>query len=580
MHAFRPPSSTALQERRAPADYCKEESPGTYKRKCGHHLKEPKVPVKRVYSKFGLDQHGLVNVGKIHWNHNTPLLYEDAIKRGEGCLVHLGPLVVRTGLHTGRAAKDKFIVKEPQTENQVWWGRVNRGMSPERFEMIFRRLQAYLQGRELWVQDCFAGWDPKYRLPVRVINETAWHNLFARTMFIQADPTQLANHVPQFTVIHVPNFQAIPEIDGTNSEAFILLHLSRRMVLIGGTAYAGEIKKSVFTVLNYLLPLEDVLSMHCSANLGPKGDVALFFGLSGTGKTTLSADPQRQLIGDDEHGWSDDGVFNFEGGCYATVVNLSEESEPEIYQTTRRFGTILENVGVDPVTRRLDLNDSSLTENTRAAYPLAHIPNALRESKAGHPKNIVMLTADAFGVMPPIARLTPSQAMYHFISGYTAKIAGTEVGVTEPQATFSACFGAPFMVLHPSRYAELLARRITAHQSTCWLVNTGWTGGPFGVGRRMPIKYTRALLNAALDGSLNRAAFETDPVFGIQVPTSCPGVPSEILRPRTTWGDPEAYDHQAQHLATLFNNNFRDFEDQTPPEVKAAGPRATADVVC
>ena len=536
------------------------------------------MATKRIFSNYGLENHGLVNLGKAHWNHNTPMLYEDALRRGEGHLAHLGPLVVRTGLHTGRAAKDKFIVDEPENTGNIWWGKVNKSISVEEFEQMFRRLQAYLQGRELWVQDCFGGHDPKYRLPVRVINETAWHNLFARIMFIQAEPKELATHVPEFTILHVPNFHAIPEMDGTNSEAFILLSLSRKLVLIGGTQYGGEIKKSIFTVLNYLLPQENVLSMHCSANVGPDNDVALFFGLSGTGKTTLSADPNRRLIGDDEHGWSAGGVFNFEGGCYAKVIRLSQESEPEIYATTRRFGTILENVGFDHITRRLDLDDDSLTENTRAAYPLSHIPNVLREGMAGHPKNVVMLTADAFGVLPPISRLTPEQSMYHFISGYTAKVAGTEAGVTEPQATFSACFGAPFMVLHPSRYAELLADKIRRHDVNCWLVNTGWTGGPYGVGQRMEIKYTRALLNAALDGRLKRAQYETDPVFGVEVPASCPGVPEEVLNPRNTWSDKEAYDAKARHLAQLFAENFKQFEDQAPPEVKAAGPMGRATV--
>jgi len=532
------------------------------------------MAVKRLFSKYGLENHGITNIRKAHWNHNTPMLYEEIIRNGEGCVAHLGPIVVRTGLHTGRAAKDKFIVEEPQTTGNIWWGPVNKPFSSEKFELLFRRLLAYLQGRDLYVQDCLAGYDPQYRLPIRVITETAWHNLFARNMFIQAEPEQLVDHVPEFTVLHVPNFQAIPELDGTNSEAFIILNLSRKIVFIGGTSYGGEIKKSIFTVLNYLLPQENVLSMHCSANVGPDGDVALFFGLSGTGKTTLSADPNRKLIGDDEHGWSANGVFNFEGGCYAKVINLSEESEPEIYETTRKFGTILENVGIDAITRRLDLNDADLTENTRAAYPLSHVPNALRESMAGHPKNIIMLTADAFGVLPPISKLTPQQAMYHFVSGYTAKVAGTEAGIKEPQATFSACFGAPFMVLHPSRYAELLSQKIKVHKVDCWLVNTGWSGGPYGVGERMKIKYTRALLNATLDGSLSKGRFEEDPVFGVQVPTACKGVPAEILKPRNTWADKEAYDKKARELARLFGENFRQFEDQTPPEVCSAGPRA------
>ncbi|MEW5795220.1 MAG: phosphoenolpyruvate carboxykinase [Candidatus Zixiibacteriota bacterium] len=527
----------------------------------------------RIISSFGLENHGLTNLGKVHWNHNTPMLYEEIIRNGEGFLAHLGPVVVRTGVHTGRAAKDKFIVEEDNSREQIWWGKVNKPFASEKFELLFRRLQAYLQGRQLYVQDCFAGYDPKYRLPVRIINETAWHNLFARTMFIRATPDELSAHVPEFTVLHVPNFQAIPEFDGTNSEAFIILNLKRKLVLIGGTSYAGEIKKSIFTVLNYLLPQENVLSMHCSANIGRDDDVALFFGLSGTGKTTLSADPKRRLIGDDEHGWSADGIFNFEGGCYAKVVRLSKESEPEIFATTRRFGTILENIGIDNVTRRVDLDDISLTENTRAAYPISHVPNALRESMAGQPRNIIMLTADAFGVFPPIARLTPEQAMYHFISGYTAKVAGTEAGVKEPTATFSACFGAPFMVLHPSRYAELLAEKIRRHKVNCWLVNTGWTGGPCGIGKRMEIKHTRTLLNAALDGTLGRASYESDPVFGLQIPTSCPGVPKNLLNPRATWADQNAYDRKAQEVAQLFVENFREFENETPPDVCAVGPR-------
>jgi len=534
----------------------------------GHNM-----PVTRLFSSYGLENHGIKNVRHIHWNHNTPLLYEEIINRNEGSMAHLGPIVVRTGVHTGRAAKDKFIVKEEETGGNVWWGPVNKSFTVEQFSLLFQRLQAYIQGRDVFVQDCFAGFDPRYRLPIRVVTETAWHNLFARTMFIKADPEELSHHKPEFTILHVPNFQAIPEVDGTNSSAFIVLNLRKKLILIGGTQYAGEIKKSIFTVLNYLLPLENVLSMHCSANVGLKDDVALFFGLSGTGKTTLSADPARKLIGDDEHGWSPDGIFNFEGGCYAKVIRLTEEAEPEIYQTTRRFGTILENVGIDDITRRLDLNDAALTENTRAAYPLTHIPNALKKSMAGHPKNVIMLTADAFGVMPPIAKLTPEQAMYHFISGYTAKVAGTEKGIKEPQATFSACFGAPFMVLHPSRYATLLADRIKKHDVDCWLINTGWSGGPYGEGERMAIKHTRAMVNAALDGRLSKVEFTPDPIFGLQVPTSCPGVPKEILNPKNTWKDKDAYDRKAQYLAQLFVENFRQFEEGTPQEVIDAGPQ-------
>ncbi len=527
----------------------------------------------RVRSPFGLDQIGIRNVRKVHWNHNTALLYEDVISRNEGHIGHLGPVIVRTGLHTGRAAKDKFIVEEPETRDQVWWGSVNRPISQQVFENMFRRLQAYLQDRDVWVQDCFAGADPGYRLPIRIITVRAWHSMFARNMFIQATDEELARHVPEFTVLHAPNFQAIPEVDGTNSEAFILLNLARKLVLIGGTSYAGEIKKSVFTVLNYLLPAQKVLPMHCSANVGPEGDVAIFFGLSGTGKTTLSADARRGLIGDDEHGWSDDGVFNFEGGCYAKVIRLSEESEPEIFATTRMFGTVLENVGYDVITRKLDLDDDSLTENTRAAYPLSHIPNSVPDGRGGHPANIVFLTCDAFGVLPPIARLTPEQAMYHFISGYTAKVAGTEAGVTEPSATFSACFGAPFMVRPPSFYAELLAEKIRAHNARCWLVNTGWTGGAFGVGHRMPIRHTRALLDAALEGRLDDVETRLDPVFGIEVPKAVAGIPSELLDPRSTWSDPAAFDARARELAVRFDRNFEQFASEVSAEVRAAGPR-------
>lgn len=525
-------------------------------------------------SNHGLENHGIVNTGRQYWNLNTPSLYEEVILRREGVITHLGPICVRTGQHTGRAAKDKFIVEESSSKDLVWWGSINRAFDQESFDRIFYRLLAYIQGKDLFIQDCAAGYDPKYRLPIRVVNESAWHNLFARNMFIRLKPENLLDHKPEFTILHVPNFNALPELDHTNSEAFVLLHLGKKLVLIGGTGYAGEIKKSIFTVLNYLLPQERVLSMHCSANEGENGDVALFFGLSGTGKTTLSSVPHRKLIGDDEHGWSDEGIFNFEGGCYAKVIRLSKEAEPEIYETTRRFGTILENVCYDPVTRRLDLVDGMLTDNTRAAYPLSHIPNAARESKAGHPKNVIMLTADAFGVMPPIARLSPEQAMYHFVSGYTSKLAGTEVGLgSEPQATFSACFGAPFMVLHPCTYAELLSQKIQTHQSHCWLLNTGWTGGPYGVGKRMEIKITRALVNAILEGTILERDMATDPVFGFKVPQKAPGVPVEILSPRNTWSDKMAYDTKARELANQFIDNFRQFEDGAPGAIKKGAPQ-------
>lgn len=521
----------------------------------------------------GLEDLGIHYASTVWWNLGTPALYEQVARRNEGQISHLGPLVVRTGQHTGRAPNDKFVVQEPGSAEKVWWGSVNRPFEPEKFEQLYRRVLAYLQGKDLFVQDCFAGADPEYRLPIRVITETAWHNLFARNMFIQGTPEELARNSPQFTVMNVPNFHADPEIDGTNSSVFIILNFARRLVLIGGTQYAGEIKKSIFTLLNYLLPQQGVLSMHASANVGPNGDAAVFFGLSGTGKTTLSADPARTLIGDDEHGWSDTGVFNFEGGCYAKVIRLSPTAEPDIYATTRRFGTILENVAMNPVTRRLDLNDASLTENTRAAYPIAHIPNASRSGMSGHPKTIIMLTADAFGVLPPISRLTPAQAMYHFLSGYTAKVAGTEKGVTEPQATFSTCFGAPFIVLPPSQYAHLLGEKIDRHGASVWLINTGWSGGPYGVGQRMSIAHTRAMVHAALDGTLNDVPTTPDPIFGIGVPQHCPNVPDEVLQPRSTWADPAAYDLAARDLAQRFVRNFAQFADDVSPAILAAAPR-------
>jgi phosphoenolpyruvate carboxykinase (ATP) len=525
------------------------------------------------YSNHGLEHHGIVNVNDVYWNLPTSALYEEAVRRREGLIAHLGPLVVRTGHHTGRSPNDKFIVREASSQDDVWWGNVNRPFDSDRFERLYARLLAYLQLKDVFVQDCFAGADMEYRIPIRVITEYAWHSLFARNMFIRALPDQYADFVPEFTIIDTPRFHAVPSMDGTNSEAYIIVHFGQKLVIIGGTSYGGEIKKSVFTILNYLLPLEHVLSMHCSANVGEDGDVALFFGLSGTGKTTLSADPRRHLIGDDEHGWSERGIFNFEGGCYAKVIYLSAEAEPEIYETTRRFGTILENVAIETATRRIDLDDDTLTENTRAAYPVTHLPQIVRNGMAGHPANIIFLTADAFGVMPPIAKLTPQQAMYHFLAGYTAKVAGTERGVVEPQATFSTCFGAPFMALHPTVYAKLLGEKIEKHQVQCWLVNTGWTGGPYGVGRRMKIAYTRAMVKAALNGELEGAGFEPDPIFGVHVPAACCDVPDEVLRPRNTWADKTAYDRQARKLARMFADNFRQFEDMVTEEVRAAGPK-------
>jgi phosphoenolpyruvate carboxykinase (ATP) len=526
-------------------------------------------------SSFGLDQQGIV-AQTAYWNLTAGELYEHVIRRGEGQVAHLGPLVVNTGQHTGRSPNDKFIVREPSSANHVWWGKVNRPFEQAIFDRLYGKMLVHLQNRDVYVQDCFAGADPAFRVPIRVITEYAWHSLFARHMFVRPDwETQAASHIPEFTVINTPSLQADPATDGTTSGTFILMDFSQKLILIGGTSYAGETKKSIFTLLNYLLPLRGVLSMHCSANIGKDGDTAIFFGLSGTGKTTLSADPERKLIGDDEHGWSERGVFNFEGGCYAKVINLSPEAEPEIFACTRRFGTVLENVTMDPMTRRLNLDDGSVTENTRAAYPLSYISNFEPSGMGGHPKNIIMLTADAFGILPPISKLTPEQAMYHFISGYTAKLAGTEKGLSkEPQATFSTCFGAPFMVHHPGVYAELLRQRIAEHNANCWLVNTGWSGGPYGEGQRMKIAHTRAMVRAALDGRLSNVATEPDPIFGVHVPTSCPDVPSEVLKPRNTWQNSEAYDVKARHLARLFTENFKQFESGVSDEVKAAGPKA------
>jgi len=526
---------------------------------------------------YGLEHIGLTNLASVYWNRSTPALYESAIRQSEAHVAHLGPLVVRMGQHTGRAAKDKYVVDDPKTSGDIWWGKINVKYPEARFDALHQRMCSYLRDKKVFVQDCYAGADERYRLPVRIVTEFAWHNLFARNMFIsqERDGDSFANFRPEFTVLQCPNFHADPDEDHTRSGTFVALNLARKMILIGGTAYGGEIKKSIFTVLNYLLPGRGIMSMHCSANVSKDNpdDVAIFFGLSGTGKTTLSADPGRLLIGDDEHGWGDDGIFNFEGGCYAKVINLSQESEPEIYACTRRFGTILENVALDPALRTVDLTDASITENTRASYPLTHIPNIVPSGKAGHPRNVVMLTADAFGVLPPIAKLTAEQAMYHFISGYTAKVAGTEAGITEPMATFSACFGAPFMARHPSVYAELLAEKLTTHKADCWLVNTGWTGGPYGVGSRMKIDITRALLNAALDGSLAEVKMERDPFFGLLVPQQVPGVPRQVLNPRSTWQDPQAYDEQAKKLAAMFQKNFEQYKTVTPPEVTAAGPR-------
>jgi phosphoenolpyruvate carboxykinase (ATP) len=524
-------------------------------------------------SHYGLDHHGIQNVNQAYWNLGTAALVENAIRRREGLLAAGGAFVVRTGQYTGRSPDDKFVVKESSTQDRIWWGTVNRPFEPMRFDALYGRLTAYLQGSDLYVQDCFAGADPDHRIPIRIITEYAWHNLFARQLFVRPDWTKTRDHIPRFTIIDVPKFHAFPDLDGTRSEAFVIVHFAKGLVIIGGTSYAGEMKKSVFTILNFLLPLRRVLSMHCSANQGRRGDVALFFGLSGTGKTTLSADPERRLIGDDEHGWSENGIFNFEGGCYAKCIDLSHEEEPQIWSAIR-FGAVLENVSLDPETRLLNYGDGTLTENTRAAFPASFIPEAVVPGVAGHPQHIFFLTCDAFGILPPIARLTPEQAMYHFLSGYTAKLAGTERGLgSEPKATFSACFGAPFLVLHPTVYAEMLGERIARHRVNCWLVNTGWTGGPVGLGGRVRLPHTRALLRAALGGKLDGVPTRTDPFFGLQVPTTCPGVPPLILDPRGTWPKASSYDVQARQLAALFQQNFAQFGD-TPASTREAGPTA------
>ncbi|RME08511.1 MAG: phosphoenolpyruvate carboxykinase (ATP) [Anaerolineae bacterium] len=526
-------------------------------------------------AEYDLKNHGLRNLRLDYWNLPPEALYEEIVFRGEGRIVNGGPVRVVSGRHTARAAQDKFIVRTPAVENEIWWGEYNRPYSPELFDELFARLQGFVQGKDLFVQDCYAGAHPDYRLPVRIITEYAWHSLFARNMFLPLrSAEEYRTHVPQFTVVALPTFRAFPAIDGTRSDTFIVINFDQQLAIIGGSGYSGEIKKSIFTVMNYLLPKEGVMTMHCSANQGDDpNDVALFFGLSGTGKTTLSADPTRGLIGDDEHGWADDGVFNFEGGCYAKVIQLSPTAEPEIYACTQRFGTILENVIFDLVTRRIDLDDGEITENTRASYPLHYIANALPEGRGGHPRNIILLTCDASGVMPPIARLTPAQAMYHFISGYTSKVGGTEVGLgEEPEITFSACFGAPFMVHHPARYAELLARKMARHGATAWLLNTGWVGGPYGVGKRISISYTRAMLRAALSGALEDVEYYTEPVFGFQVPRHCSGVPDEVLYPAESWPSKAAYDDKYRQLAARFVENFKKYADAVPPEVRSAGP--------
>lgn len=520
---------------------------------------------------IGLDYLGLQENTKAAWNLTPPELYEEAIKNGEAVLTKDMVLRVLTGKYTGRSPLDRFIVDESSVHDDIDWGDINQPISKKVFDNLFEKVVDYLKDKKLYVKDCFAGADPTYRLNVRIVSEAAYHALFAHNMFIRPSVEELKNHKPEFTVLAAPNFHANPEKDGARSGTFILISFEKKMILIGGTLYSGEVKKGIFSVMNYLLPRQGVMAMHCSANMDQDGDTAVFFGLSGTGKTTLSSDSNRMLIGDDEHGWSEDGVFNIEGGCYAKTINLSEEGEPLIYATTKMPGTILENVVLNG-NREPDFNDDSLTENTRCSYPIHFIPNTCDTGTGNHPANIIFLTADAFGVLPPISRLTPEQAMYHFISGYTAKIAGTERGVTEPQATFSACFGAPFMPLHPTVYAELLANKIRQHNAKVWLINTGWTGGPFGEGRRIKLAYTRQMLCEVLNRKLDDTEFETDPIFGVAIPVTVDGVPSEVLVPRNTWSDNEAYDKKAIELADMFRNNFRQFESEASKELVSAGP--------
>ena len=521
----------------------------------------------------GLSKQGLSPRGDVHWNLIAPELFKAAARRDEGEFADMGPFVGVTTPHTGRSPNDKFVVKEPSSEKDVDWGKVNQPMSSEQYQLLAKEVRSYLNGAaELFVEDLYCGADAAYRLSVRYVSPNAWHMAFARNMFIRPEQSDLATFAPNFTVLHAPEFQADPARHGTRSSTFIVLNLGERTILIGGTRYAGELKKSMFTVMNYLLPKQGVLSMHCSANIGKDGDAALFFGLSGTGKTTLSADPKRGLIGDDEHGWSDEGIFNFEGGCYAKVINLSPENEPDIYRTTQMFGTVLENVVLDPATKKVKFDDQSITENTRASYPLYYIRNHVEGGRGGHPRNVVFLTADAFGVLPPIAKLSPEQARYYFLSGYTAKVAGTERGVLEPQPTFSACFGAAFLVWHPTKYSKMLGELLHKHDSDVWLINTGWSGGPYGVGKRMKLSHTRAMVRAALAGELKNVKTETDAIFGLSVPIEIEGVPSKVLNPRSTWADAAAYDAQARKLAGMFRENFDKFGN-VDAAIKNAGPK-------
>ncbi|MFH2000460.1 MAG: phosphoenolpyruvate carboxykinase (ATP) [Planctomycetota bacterium] len=532
-------------------------------------------------SEYGLMNHGLVHLDKVYWNLPEAALIEEAVFRGEGKIVNGGAFLVTTGKWTARAANEKYIVRESSTEDKIDWGNQNRPISLEKFNGLLARLQAFLQGEELFVQDCYVGADPEYRMPVRVITDRAWQSLFARNMLIKVN--NLDDHkkfIPDFTLIATPSFNVDPRIDGTGSETAIIIDFSKRLAVVAGSSYAGEIKKAIFTVMNFLMPLKEVMSMHCSANAGDDDDVALFFGLSGTGKTTLSADPKRRLIGDDEHGWSDEAVFNYEGGCYAKVIRLSAEAEPEIYQCTSRFGTILENVIFDPASRNIDLDDETLTENTRASYPLDFIPNAVAAKRvASQPTNIIFLTCDAQGVMPPIAKLDMNQAIYHFISGYTSKIAGTELGLgIEPEIAFSACFGAPFMVHHPFLYADLLRKKAEKCGANIWLVNTGWVGGKFGIGKRISIRHTRNMLNAALEGELTKVQYRTDKLFGFSIPLSCPNVPDEVFTPEAAWGNKDEYWKKYDALVARYMENFKLYAAGCPEEVLGAGPKRLKDL--
>jgi phosphoenolpyruvate carboxykinase (ATP) len=524
-------------------------------------------------SSIGLNGQGLSPTGEIHWNLVAPDLFKAAARRNEGEFADMGPFVAVTSPHTGRSPNDKFVVREPTSERDVDWGKVNQPLALDNYQLLLKDVRSYLNDSpELFVEDLYCGADPEYRLSVRYVSPNAWHMAFVRNMFIRPEHSDLPTFDPNFTVLHAPEFQSDPARHGTRTSTFIVLNLAERTILIGGTRYAGELKKAMFTVMNYLLPKQGVLSMHCSANIGKDGDTALFFGLSGTGKTTLSADPRRGLIGDDEHGWSDAGVFNFEGGCYAKVINLSPESEPDIYRTTQMFGTVLENVVLDPITKKVKFADQSITENTRASYPLRYIKNYVVGGRGGHPRNVIFLTADAFGVLPPIARLTPEQAMYYFLSGYTAKVAGTERGVLEPQPTFSACFGAAFLVWHPTKYAQMLGDRLRHHGSRVWLVNTGWSGGAYGTGKRIKLSHTRAIVHAVLAGELDDVATESDPFFGLAMPTEVEGVPAKVLNPRASWTDIAAYDTQAKKLARMFRENFEKF-GSVDVATKNAGPK-------